>query len=281
MGVIRPGGENFRTQPGTNRGLTRDHTIARASTTAQRYNHTLPANKKERKESPYEKEAHLVEFAQHLLPQFFAPEGAACFVEREVGVGRSIADLVLLIRRPDLPWPALSTISVAESVILAALRQWGPTRIDLLEIRCGFERHGLRQGALKRLTKSGTLLRERGGRVTLAPEYVQGTKIVAIEAKLTKWRDALDQAVVYRRYADEAFVLLPAQNADPAMRARADFEDAGVGLLVVDGGRIVTLFDAIASTKHDWRRDYVYFRLLSSEKRPTGQWCQLPTHQTI
>jgi hypothetical protein len=247
----------------------------------ERYNRTLPTTKKERRESPYEKEAHLVEFAQHLLPQFFAPEGTACFLDREVGVGRSIADLVLLIGPHDLPWPGLSTVSVAESVILAALRQWGPTRIDLLEIRCGFERHGLRQGVLKRLTNSGALLRERGGRVTLAPKYVERTKIVAIEAKLTKWRDALDQAALYRRYADEAFVLLPAQNAEPALKARADFEDAGVGLLVVDGGQIVTLFDAIPSTKHDWRRDYVYFRLLSSEKRPAGQWCQLPTTQAI
>ena len=196
-------------------------------------------------------------------------------------MGSSIADLVLLIGPPDLPCPALSTVSVAESVILAALRQWGPTRIDLLEVRCGFERHGLRQGALKRLTKSGTLLRERGGRVTLAPEYVQGAKIVAIEAKLTKWRDALDQAVLYRRYADQAFVLLPAQNAGAAMRARADFENAGVGLLVVNDDQIITIFDAAPSAKHDWRRDYVYFRLLSSEKRPPGQWCPLPTHQTI
>lgn len=241
----------------------------------------MPTIRKERKESPYEKESHLVEFAQHLLPQLFAPEGTACFIDREVGVGSSIADLVLLIGPSDLPRPTLSTVSVAESVILAALRQWGPTRIDLLEIRCGFERQGLRQGALKRLTKSGTLLRERGGRVTLAPEYVHGAKIVAIEAKLTKWRDALDQAVLYRRYADESFVLLPAENAGAAIKARAGFEDAGVGLLVVSGEKIVTVFDAAPSTKHDWRRDYVYFRLLSSEKRPTGQWCPFPTHQTI
>jgi hypothetical protein len=258
-------------------------TMAHASNSAERYNHTLTTrtNKNRREESPYEKEAHLVEFVQHLLPQLFAPEGTACFLDREVGVGRSIADLVLLIGPHDLACPALSAVSVAESVILAALRQWGPTRIDLLEIRCGFERHGLRQGALKRLTNSGTLLRERGGRVTLCPEYVQGTKIVAIEAKLTKWRDALDQAVHYRRYADETFVLLPAQNAEPAIKARADFEDAGVGLLVVKGGQIVTLFDAAPSTTHDWRRDYVYFRLLSSEKRPPGQWCQFPTRQPI
>jgi hypothetical protein len=248
-----------------------------------RYNRTLPTtyNRKKRKGSPYEKEAHLVEFAQHRLPQFFAPEGTACFVDTEVGVGRSIADLVLLIGPHDLPSPTLANISVAESVILAALRQWGPTRIDLLEIRCGFERHGLRQGALKRLTNAGTLLRERGGRVTIAPEYVQGTKIIAIEAKLTKWRDALAQAALYRRYADEAFVLLPVQNAEPATKARADFEDAGVGLLVVNGERIDIFFDAAPSTKHDWRRDYVYFRLLSSEKRPAGRWCQIPTPQTI
>jgi len=160
---------------------------------AERYNHTLlPKNDKIRRSgSPYEKEAQLVEFAQYLLPRIFAPEGTACFLDREVGVGSSVADLVLLIGPHDLPAPTLSTISVAESVILATLRRSGPTRIDLLELRCGFERHALRRGALKRLTEAGTLVRERGGRVMLSPEYVQVTKIVAIEAKLTKWRDAL------------------------------------------------------------------------------------------
>lgn len=103
----------------------------------------------------------------------------------------------------------------------------------------------------------------------LSPDYIQVTKIVAIEAKLTKWRDALDQAAVYRRYADEAFVLLPAQCAEPAMKARRDFEKAGVGLLVARDTQIVTIFDAIPSTTHDWRRDFVYFRLLASEKRAT------------
>jgi hypothetical protein len=217
----------------------------------------------------YLKEAHLVDFAQHYLPSQFTPEGTICFVEREVGVGSSIADLVLLIAPHAFSFPPASLISVAESVILAALRQWGPTRIDLLEMRCGFERRGLRQGALKRLTASGMLLLQRGGRVTLAPEYNQAAKIVAIEAKLTKWRDALDQAILYRRYADESFVLLPRHTAAPAIKAIKEFRKAGVGLLVATDTEVTTILEAAQTTTHDWRRDFVFSRLLSNHQRPS------------
>jgi len=65
------------------------------------------------------------------------------------------------------------------------------------------------------------------------------------------------------------------------MKARHDFEEAGVGLLVVDDGQIVTIFDAAPSTTHDWRSDFVYFRMLASEKRSSGQWRPLQTPQTI
>ena len=211
----------------------------------------------------YPTEAHLVDFAQKSLPRFFSCKGNSVFLGTEVNVGRSIADLVLVIGPNNDASPPAVCLSVAESVILAALRQWGPTRIDLLELRCGIERQGLRQGALDRLSRTGILLRERGGRVALATDCVESATIIAIEAKLTKWRAALDQALLYRRYADRAYVLLPANNAQSAIRAKAEFAEAGVGLLIATDTEINNVVEAESGASHDWRRDFVYFRLLS------------------
>lgn len=57
----------------------------------------------------------------------------------------------------------------------------------------------------------------------------------AFEAKLTKWRKALEQAGRNTSFAHYAYVVLPARAAGPALRAEAEFTRRGVGLLVLGG----------------------------------------------
>lgn len=56
----------------------------------------------------------------------------------------------------------------------------------------------------------------------------------AFEAKLTKWKKALEQARRNSSYAHYAYVVLPSKAAAPALKARQEFERRGVGLVVVD-----------------------------------------------
>lgn len=56
----------------------------------------------------------------------------------------------------------------------------------------------------------------------------------AFEAKLSKWKKALEQAGRSSSYAHYAYVVLPIKAAAPALRARHEFERRGVGLLVMD-----------------------------------------------
>ena len=240
-------------------------TVARYNPALRFANPTLNPTALE-SDSPYSSEQNLVHFAQKRLKKLFTPAGAICLMGREVGVGRSIADLVLLIAPKRVPGLFVPSLSAAESVILASLRLRGPTRIDLLEVRCGFQSRGLRHGALERMVDAGILVRGRGGRVALKTNYVEAGRIIAIEAKLTKWREALNQATLYRRYADEAHVLLPAQKAHPAIKARAEFTAAGVGLLIATHKSITSVFTASPSTDHDWRRDFIYSRLLAKRR---------------
>ena len=70
-------------------------------------------------------------------------------------------------------------------------------------------------------------------------------RCVAVELKLTKWRRAFEQALVYQLCADFAFVAMP-KNA--ASRVPVDlFRTHGVGLIAVDR-RCTILIPALQST---------------------------------
>lgn len=57
--------------------------------------------------------------------------------------------------------------------------------------------------------------------------------VIAIEAKLHDWKQALRQACRYRRFADYSFVLLDADRSAPALKNRSMFEDHNVGLIIL------------------------------------------------
>ena len=181
----------------------------------------------------------------------------------EVVVGRNIADIVVAFARRRAPSSPSAPLSVSESVVLSALRDRGPTRIDLLERRCGVALGALREGRLSRLEDYGLIKRGRGGLVGLGSRWTSKYRVVAIEVKLTRWRDALAQALTYQRYADETFVALPESACGPATRSRVAFEDAGVGLLSI-GERPRVVVPAQQQDAHDWRREFVLSRVVNS-----------------
>ena len=194
------------------------------------------------------------------LPAYLKRSNRTCVVHREVGVGRSIADVVATLfpaRTARIP-PALS---VRDSVLVNLLRQNGPTRIDVLERLCSMPAKSLRGEPIHRLQTSGIVTVGDGGRVALT-RWCRTGALVAIEAKLTRWLDALEQAYEYRRFADRVYVALPADCLAPAIRAHAMFESAGIGLLAVNS-HVRQEIRAAAVTTHDWRREYVYGRLLA------------------
>ena len=198
------------------------------------------------------------------LPKYLKRSNRTCAIHREVGVGRSIADVVATLLPADAG-RVPPVLSVKDSVLVSLLRQNGPTRIDVLERMCGVPPKSLRGEHIHRLVASGIVVVGDGGRVALA-RWSRSAALIAIEAKLTRWLDALEQALEYRRFADRVYVALPADCVAPALRARAMFQRAGVGLLAVNGS-IQREIPAAAPTTHDWRREYVYSRLLASTTR--------------
>jgi hypothetical protein len=95
-------------------------------------------------------------------------------------------------------------------------------------------------------------------------------EIIAIEAKLTRWKKALNQAVSYLRFADESYVVLPQSHARKAIEAREDFRAAGVGLWVVTESDIIEEVGATRSRNHDWQREFVYSRIANTVSKESG-----------
>lgn len=180
-------------------------------------------------------------------------------VQRELVVGSSIADLVLFsagARTFRFPEP----LSVAESVMLSLVRRRGHVTLNELEAACGDT--GAKR-SLRRLGLMG-LVRHVGPRVGAARRWWSSGRVLAIEAKLSRWRDALDQAIKYRSYADLAYVALPEAHVPAALRAADQFVAAGVGLLEVTASRLRRVIDAPQAPEHDWRREFVHSRLSAS-----------------
>lgn len=204
--------------------------------------------------------------------------GRGCFIVREVGVGNSIADMVALVGVKGTG--CRSALTVAESIVLAHLRNTGPTRIDILERRCGLPRSTLRGAALIRLKAWGLLDSQKGGRI-IARQFIPSTaSIVAIEAKLRRWRDALAQALEYRKYADESYVLLPERAGSLASAHVQEFHDAGIGLWVASDTELTEVLPAARQSSHCWRREFVFSRLVAASLQSSEQQCNPPSIPT-
>lgn len=68
-------------------------------------------------------------------------------------------------------------------------------------------------------------------------------QVVAFEAKLTRWRDALHQAYRNKCFAHRSYVLLPMPVASQAHGHVAEFERREVGICTISDGDIVVLHD--------------------------------------
>jgi hypothetical protein len=67
-------------------------------------------------------------------------------------------------------------------------------------------------------------------------------QVVAFEAKLTRWRDALHQAFRNRCFAHCSFVVLPKGTAIRAAKFEAEFRRRDVGLCYVENDDVVVMW---------------------------------------
>ena len=84
-------------------------------------------------------------------------------------------------------------------------------------------------------------MRGRADVVVLLPS----NELIAIEAKLYRWRVALQQAYRNRCFADKSYVLLPDSIAKIASQYEYEFDRRGVGICCIQDGHICIIKEAI------------------------------------
>ncbi len=92
--------------------------------------------------------------------------------------------------------------------------------------------------------------------------------VVAIEAKLMRWRDAMQQAYRNTFFADRSYVLLPPMVARRAIAFESDFDLRNVGICAWDGREIVVVKVAPRIAPHNiWVREMARERAKKRRRR--------------
>lgn len=174
-----------------------------------------------------------------LLPELFQVDtGQRARLLRQPTIGSVIPDLLLGIWSGDLPrYKGMNTVSrcvLAWLFVKKLAVSEEQIREDLLISQNAADY------ALSTLSRIGAVAKRDSGEVELRSEFdaSNSVRLIAIEMKLKRWKDALAQAVQYREFADESYVILDGNQAKLNEEARQAFIAHGVGLFLQRGGEL-------------------------------------------
>lgn len=94
-----------------------------------------------------------------------------------------------------------------------------------------------------------------------------GGSIHAFEAKLSRWREALQQATRARSFADYVYVVMPHTSRFAPLRYRQEFIRRGVGIVTVgrDSGSCLVLGAAANRPPLAWLADRAHLTMLEAQ----------------
>jgi hypothetical protein len=170
-----------------------------------------------------------------LLPSI--PSGEVRSIPQR-SVGTVIPDFILVHAKESARDAQSAQLTVFEASVVAALLRRQPLRKETLarHLYTRSERVG---SALTTLRRQGIVrLLPRGSYALAHPGWSDGLHVVAVEAKLRRWREALAQADRYKSFAHETYVALPAQVISASKELRQQARASGVGILSVRGQEV-------------------------------------------
>jgi hypothetical protein len=179
---------------------------------------------------------------------FEVSEGQRTRVLKEPAIGSVIPDVLIGSWRGDLPpWGNLNAVSRHVLACLSA-QKIVPNEGYLCEsLLLSSAAADTAVSALKRI---GAVVKRDSGEVAIQPEFdvLDSITLIAIEMKLKRWREALDQAVAYRKFADEAHVVLDGNQVRLTDEVRNTFASLGIGLFLQFGRMVTRVLGASAET---------------------------------
>lgn len=176
-------------------------------------------------------EARLVAAALSWLPSRLGAAKAPSWVGCELSVGAGQPDLVGALPCPSWPEQGYDG-SLDDARLLAYFKSVTRARPEVAARRTGLTAKSV-SGRLESLETAG-MVQSRGNQYQLTPAWRRGVpRIISIEAKVSKWREAVDQAGHNRLFAHESFVCLPLSTAVRVAK-HLEIESNSTGVLGVD-----------------------------------------------
>jgi hypothetical protein len=204
----------------------------------------------------------------HVASAFELHPGQRARLLREQAVGPVIPDLLFGIWSGELP--SYARLNAVSRHILAWLsaRKTAASQDQLCE--CLFLSHHASTSAISTLERIGALSKRASGELELCPQFdvPDNFRLIAIEMKLKRWREALAQAIQYRKFADEAYVVLDGNRVDIGDQIRDTFATNGIGLFVSLAGTVWKEIPAAQSAPEPCEE-----RLFALSKFANGPYC--------
>ncbi len=163
----------------------------------------------------------------------------------ELPVGAIIPDL-MVVRLPRGTRPMSGRkcqVPVLDGFVLSALLDAGPLSGDEIANRL-FTRPKRIAPCLRRLESMDIVVSSEEEYALRPGTFLHDAQIVAIEAKLTRWKEAIEQANAYLGFANQSYVALPEDIVEGVSGIVNKCEDAGVGLISVRGDSICIAAEA-------------------------------------
>jgi len=201
-------------------------------------------------ETPFRFECDMLNPLIESLPAVFrARSGQRLRVLREPTIGSVVPDILVGIWSGDLPrWGSLNSVSRHVLAWLSTQKVASGERQLREELLISEHAAVVAMSALKRV---GAIAKKESGEVELRPEFdvSHAVKLIAIEVKLRRWREALDQAIAYREFADEAYVVLDGNQVRLDADMRSAFASNGIGLCLQRGTDVKRRIAAVSGAK--------------------------------
>lgn len=166
-------------------------------------------------------------------------------LRREVPVGNCIPDIIIVRTETNETrgfWPKRWTHKHTHLVWL--LRNHSQLSIDQIANLC-YEPVSRISGAMHDMVRSGAMVEVYSDTFRLSDTFRKLTfEIIAIEAKLRNWREALTQARNYQRFANRTIVAMDFEFAPRDSFVLNEFKQHHVGLCAVSSSQIEWLIQS-------------------------------------
>lgn len=180
------------------------------------------------------------------LPSFIAtPDSADVRVLREPNIGNIIPDLLIGMgpganTKGEIRPYRSSRIDAHVMTLLESHRSMSAVSIS----ETIFMSQATVDQTLARLSRAGVVRRSRTGAWRLSAQHrCLPLEIVAVELKLSRWREAVCQASEYLKFADWSYVVLDGNRVRETAKIRSAFVSLGVGLFFQYGFSTVTVVE--------------------------------------